>query len=52
MSYEDIRQSLNKTYGGFNEEGRYFHNESIFELNSSTEETRAIIAAQTAAAHA
>lgn len=51
MSYEDIRQSLNKTYGGFNEEGRYFHNESIFELNSSTEETRAIIAAQTAAAH-
>ena len=41
MSYQDIRKSLNKTYGGFNEEGRYFHNESIFEQNSSIEEARA-----------
>jgi hypothetical protein len=41
MSYQDIRKSLNKTYGGFNEEGRYYHNETIFEQKSSTEDTRA-----------
>ena len=34
LSFEEIRQSLNSTYGGFTKDGQYYHKPGTFEQNN------------------